>query len=168
MDAPPELRFVTESPQLRGYLLALTGDDHLTDDLLQECFLVVRRRAAEFRPEGDFAAWCRGIARNLAREAARARRRGPLGLPEDLIELLADEAPPASDLDEQLTALRACLGRLAPRARELLALRHVDGLPPRTIAQQVGWSVNAVSVALSRALTGLRGCVATRSGGGHG
>ena len=35
VDSPPELRFVTESPQLRGYLLALTGDAHLADDLLQ-------------------------------------------------------------------------------------------------------------------------------------
>ncbi|HAT10943.1 MAG TPA: hypothetical protein DCS97_10200 [Planctomycetes bacterium] len=157
---PPEFRFVTESPQLRGYLLALTGDAHLADDLLQECFLIVRRRAAEFRPDGDFAAWCRGICRNLAREAARARRRGPLGLPEDVVELLAEEAPPPSDADAQLVAVRSCLQRLAPRARELLALRHVDGLPPRDIAARVGWSVNAVSVAVTRALASLRGCVA--------
>ncbi|MBN8527358.1 MAG: sigma-70 family RNA polymerase sigma factor [Planctomycetes bacterium] len=167
MDTPPELRFVTESPQLRGYLLALTGDAHLADDLLQECFLIVRRRAAEFRPEGDFGAWCRGIARNLAREAARARRRGPLGLPEDVVELLADAAPPPSDADQQLEAIRACLQRLSPRARELLSLRHVDGLPPRDIATRVGWSVNAVSVAITRALGSLRGCVAAQ-GDAHG
>ncbi len=167
MDSPPELRFVTESPQLRGYLLALTGDAHLADDLLQECFLIVRRRAAEFRADGDFGAWCRGIARNLAREAARARRRGPLGLPEDVVEMLADEAPPPAELDGQLDAVRACLARLSPRARELLALRHVDRLPPRDIAGRVGWSVNAVSVALTRALGSLRTCVATQAGGPH-
>ncbi len=164
MGTPPELRFVTESPQLRGYLLALTGDPHLADDLLQECFLVVRRRSAEFRPDGDFAAWCRGICRNLAREAARARRRGPLGLPEDVVELLADAAPPPSETEIQLAAVQRCLTQLSPRARELLALRHIDGLPPRDIATRVGWSINAVSVAISRALACLRGCVAAQEG----
>ena len=40
--------------------------------------------------------------------------------------------------------------------------RFVEGSPPRAIAAAIGWTANAVSVALVRALAALRSCVELR------
>jgi RNA polymerase sigma-70 factor (ECF subfamily) len=154
----PQALFLSEAPRLRGYLFGLVGDHHLADDLLQEVFLVVGRGG--FDPSRDFGAWCRGIARNLAREAGRRRR--AQALPADVVELLAEAAPPPAEFDRRLEAIRACLTTLAPRARQVLEARFVEGSPPRAIAAAIGWTANAVSVALVRALAALRACVELR------
>jgi RNA polymerase sigma-70 factor (ECF subfamily) len=157
---PLQLRFLAEAPRLRGYLYALAGDHHLADDLLQEVFLAIG--TGGFDPaQGDFSAWCRGIARNKVREAARARRNSQ-GLPADVLELLADAAPAPAEYDLRLEAVRTCLPSLAPRARQVLEARFVEGSRPQAIAAAIGWTANAVSVALSRALAALKTCVEGR------
>ena len=55
--------FVARRAELLGYLRAIAPPD-LVEDAFQEAFLVVHRRLADFRSDGDFPAWVRGIARN--------------------------------------------------------------------------------------------------------
>ena len=63
------------------------------------------------------------------------------------------------DFQRKTTALQACLGHLAPRAREMMHLRYHAAQMPEQIASKVGWTVNAVRVALTRARELLRGCM---------
>ena len=56
-------------------------------------------------------------------------------------------------------ALAGCVAKLAEAARRAVVLRYSENLGPTEIAQRMGWSVNALNVALSRARTALRRCV---------
>lgn len=47
--------FVTYAPQLRAYALALAGDFAAADDVVQEAFLAVTAKAAEFQPGPIFS-----------------------------------------------------------------------------------------------------------------
>lgn len=63
---------------LRAYIRSLGALEVWVDDLAQEAFLVAYRRQADFRAEGDYAKWLRGIAGNLVmnerrKEARRSR-----------------------------------------------------------------------------------------------
>lgn len=163
-------RFLVEAPALRGYAIGMCSDQALADDAVQECFLVVQAKAADFREGSDFAAWTRAILRRKVLELLRQRRRAH-GIPAEVAEVLAEDAPTAGAWEDERRALAACLPRLAPAARRLVELRYLDGLMPEAIAARVAWSANAVNVALSRARSALRQCIQTalaQGGPSHG
>ena len=156
------LLFLRHADAIRGYITGLAGGDlALADDVFQEVFLVASRRAADFRMNGDFSAWARGIARLKLLEALRQRSRGT-AFAEDVVDLLAAEAPADDDWHLHQRALRDCLVHLAPRARELTELRYLEQLAPSAIAERVKWTVNAVNVALTRVRRQLRECADRR------
>ena len=51
---------------------------------------------------------------------------------------------------------------LAPKAREAVELRYQQSHRPPEIASRLGWTVESVHVALSRARVFLRDCVTQR------
>ncbi len=158
------LLFLRHAQAIRGFIVCLAaGDQGLADDVFQEVFLVVSRRAQDFRPDGDFTAWVRGIARNKLLAVLRQRSRG-FAFSQEVQELLAAEAPADDEWDRHHKALNTCLESLAPRARELATLRYAEGLVPTAIAEQVSWTVNAVNVTLSRVRRQLRECCERRLG----
>jgi RNA polymerase sigma-70 factor (ECF subfamily) len=63
---------------------------------------------------------------------------------------------------EEVSVLKGCLLKLAPRARELIWARYHRQRMPEDIAEEIGWTANAVRVALSRARTLLRDCLTSR------
>ena len=76
------------------------------------------------------------------------------------MELLHGETPAApEDLERRTGALKACIGKLPPKAAELIRRRYHLGQLPEDIAPAVGWTPNSVRVALSRARQTLRECV---------
>lgn len=157
-------QFLRHGGVLRGFILALLSDRDRAEDVFQETFLTVTRKAAEFQPGTNFLAWARSIARLKVLEACRAARGGPAMLGHDAMEALIAAAPEADDEWEgRREALASCLGQLAPRAREILELRYCDDhLAPPEIAARVRWTVNAVNVALSRARKFLQECTRRR------
>lgn len=155
--------FVAHQTSVKAFILSLRPDFTEAADILQETFLTVTRKAAEFREGSNFTAWAFAIARFKVLEAGRARRR-ETDLSEEVLDALAAAAPPPSFFDRRLPALRDCLRRLAPRAREIVRLRYHAGHGPEEIARRVSWSANAVNVALSRARSALRSCVDRAAG----
>lgn len=156
--------FVQHQAALKGFILSLRPDFDEAQDILQETFLTVTRKAAEFRPGSNFIAWSFTIARFKVLESARARRR-ETELSVEVLDTLAAEAPAESAPEAHLFALRACLDRLAPRAREVVRLRYHEEQAPGAIAARLAWSVNAVHVALARARMALRQCVQKQARG---
>lgn len=162
LQPPIETLFLRHAVSLRGYLLGLLADRAAADDVFQEVFLTVVRRGGDFRRDGDFPAWARGIARNKVREYYRQRKRA-FPFDEQLLELLAEAAEQVqestSQLDRQRDALSRCLDRLAPRARQIVDLRYAEKpLSPPEIAERLAWTTSAVHVALSKARAFLRDC----------
>jgi RNA polymerase sigma factor (sigma-70 family) len=159
MDAPrrsetssPTFASVAEAflDDVFGYLLYLTKDRPLAEDLTGETFETAFRRWRKFDPRrGTPRAWLLAIARSTAldwfRADARRRRR----------EERATELPRAEDHDfgEGFSpALDAALRELTAGEREVVALRVVLELDGDETARLLGLSSTAVSTRLHRAL----------------
>jgi RNA polymerase sigma-70 factor, ECF subfamily len=60
---------------VRAVVLAVSGDWHAVDDMVQESFLRAYRKLATLREPALFGQWISGIARRVAREHRRSQRR---------------------------------------------------------------------------------------------
>jgi RNA polymerase sigma-70 factor (ECF subfamily) len=135
-----------------GYLLYLTKNWALAEDLTGETFETALRRWRKFDPRrGTPRAWLLAIARSTAldsfRAEARRRRR----------EERAEEREPRGGGDQSFgeglsPELEEGLQALAAGEREVIALRVVLELDGEETARLLGISTTAVSTRLHRAL----------------
>ena len=153
--------FVKHQLGLRAFILSLEPNFTDAEDLLQEVFLVVTRKANEFQEGTNFFAWACTIARFKLLELLRRRARSQ-ALSEEVIEVLCAVEPEAQFDDSRLAILQHCLEQLAPKARQMMFLRYYGEHSPSQIARLVSWTPNAVRVALSRARTVLQECLERR------
>jgi RNA polymerase sigma-70 factor (ECF subfamily) len=140
-------------------------DRNRAEDVFQEVFLTVTRKADDYQGGTNFLAWARSIARLKALEAFRSRKGTPASLDPEALDavLAAAEEEAEDDWEGRREALAKCLDQLAPRAREIVELRYSEEhLAPPAIADRLRWSVNAVHVALSRARKFLQECTRRR------
>lgn len=147
---------------LLSFLLGILGNIHDARDALQETNLVLLRKMSEFEVGTNFGAWSRSCARFVALSQLRDRKRDPHVFDDQVFELLADEAPPARDPDEMLTALRGCLSELPPGQLELIQHRYHSQTPLRTLATKMGKSEDALKMMLLRTRKWLRTCIRTK------
>ncbi|MBA4387136.1 MAG: RNA polymerase subunit sigma-24 [Verrucomicrobia bacterium] len=151
--------FVKNISQIRGFIFGLVPDFAAAEDVLQEVFLVITRRADTFEIETNFMGWAYGIARLKAKEFIRREKQLPDLLSEEAMDALAEVGPEdETGWDVRRQALADCLKAVAPKAREVMELRYVQGLLPGQIAKEVSWSMGAVNVQLSRVRKYLREC----------
>lgn len=132
-----------------GYLLYLTRDRTLADDLAGATFEKALRSWSRFDPRrGSARAWLLGIARTTALDWFRAEER----------RRRREQAAAESELHEEgfleglSPALERALAELNAGDREIVALRIVLELDGEQAAGVLGISPTAVSTRLSRAL----------------
>lgn len=150
--------FLQYQAAVRGFVLSMIPDFSLADDVVQETFLTVTKKAAAFEIGTSFAAWVKTIARFKALEAIRARKFETLS--EEVLEALAAEPHEfLESTDERIGLLRGCIDQLAPQARRSIDYRYRNEHMPPQIAGLMGCTVQSVNVTLSRARAFLRDCV---------
>jgi RNA polymerase sigma-70 factor (ECF subfamily) len=144
-------------------------------DLIQDTFLEVHRTFAAFRgsTEGEFVGWLRQILAShlamLVRRYYGSQRRDirlerQLALELDESSRVLDEAlaaphtsPSRQAARRELAVLLAqALEGLPPDYREVLILRHLEGLGFAEVARRMGRSTDSVQKLWSRALPRLR------------
>jgi len=137
---------------LVGYLTGIVHDAERARDLCQEAFIRVYRHAGAYRPSSRFTTWLYHIARNLARDELRARKRRPtLAFPEQGLDATpARSRNVAKDVERRELVLGA-LAQLSPRDRQLVVLRDLEGLSYEEIAEQLGTRLGTVKSGLNRA-----------------
>ncbi|QTN33860.1 hypothetical protein HZ994_16585 [Akkermansiaceae bacterium] len=81
--------FIEHSDLIRGFIRSLLADRTQADDVLQETFLTITRKAGAFEPGTSFPKWACAIARYKVMEAMRAVKRGGVLLSEEVIEAKA-------------------------------------------------------------------------------
>ena len=142
-----------QGPRLMAFALRMTGGDRaLSEDIVQETFLRLWRKAGDWDVDGpaQLSTWLGRVAANLAVDARRrAARQAPLDAAGDV----ADAAPSAlAGLigAERRTGLDAALARLPERQRQAVVLRHVEGYSNPDIAAMLGCGVEAVESLTAR------------------
>lgn len=153
--ASPSFAAVAEAclDDVFGYLLYLTRNRALAEDLTGETFETAMRRWRRFDPSrGTPQAWLLAIARSTAldwfRTDTRRRRREERVAAEHAREEAADAA-----LGEGFSpALEEGLRTLSTGEREVVALRVVLELDSAETARLLGITATAVSTRLQRAL----------------
>lgn len=148
--------FLENQAGLYGYVLSIVRDFSLAQDIVQDTFLVVTRKAAQFDPKTNFVAWVYTIARYEALAAMRRLARPALA--EETLQLLFAQQEPGTP-EHLIATVRSCMQKLTPNVQRMLSLRYEDALKPAEIARLLGWTSNAVSVAICRARIELRKCV---------
>ncbi len=147
----------------------LLGSAEDAQDCLQETFL----SALEVSRREQVRNWP-GLLRHLATARALDRlrqrlREGKRESEADVTTLAQDDANPAHILEasELAARLRATLSRLPTRQAEVFALRFVENMSNREIAQTLDLKENAVGVLLHEARARLRALLNTTAPGGE-
>jgi putative glutamine amidotransferase len=135
-----------ERERLTRRLERMVGSRELAEDLGQEAFVRLWRRAPDELSARDHRALLNRTASNLAIDELRRRRRRPT-VDLDSIELGVTGA----DFDVDVLAAREALGRLTPHERMLLLLRFEAGLSHREIGTLIDRSAEAARKRVERA-----------------
>ncbi len=142
------------------FLVRLTGNYHLAEDLLQETFMRVYRGRDAYQPSGKFRAWLFTIARRLVVDHYRRERIVWEQEPE-AIEA-AGHAEHRVETHELLERVERALKKLSPAQREIIVLSRFAGMGADEIASVTGSTAGTVRVALHRALRLLRALIDPR------
>lgn len=131
----------------------------VAEDLTQDVFLKVWRRAATFEPRATVAAWLYRTATRACIDYRRRQRfRRVLSLWSAATQDLADKSlgPSAEpEQHEQMTIVRQAIAKLPPRQRAALVLRHYHEFSYAEIAAVLELSNSSVESLLFRARRGL-------------
>lgn len=138
------------------YLLQLSRDRALSEDLVQEVFFRVLKYAASYDPSFAFRVWLYRMARNAYFDSLHKRR---ADIPtDDMHEIRSPEPMPEEILTrKQDTAfLREALEKMPEEKREILVLSRFHGLRYEDIALILKCEIGTVKVRVYRALRELR------------
>jgi RNA polymerase sigma-70 factor (ECF subfamily) len=141
--------------------MAILRDRDAASDAVQDGFVNIARRAAQYDPErGAAEAWLGSVIRHAALDIARRRGRE---IPTD--DATLGDAPVAAEQLEALAAaedgarLRACLARLAEKNRQGIVLAFVHGLSHPQIAAKLDLPLGTVKAWIRRGLHSLKECL---------
>ena len=122
-----------ETP-IYNYILRLTGEKALAEDLVQEVFLRVFQGLPRFSSRSKFTTWLFQVTKNRVLDELRARERRPLS------SVCIDDVPPLEAIDqpvervETIDALWRAIEDLNVDLKMALLLRDVVGLSYNEIA----------------------------------
>src|SRR5579871_5883381 len=145
------------------YLLQLTPDYGLAEEILQDTLVAVWKSASRFEGRSSVQTWLIGIARRQAHNTLRQRKL-PLADETELAELVSNEPEPESSTlatlacDELTDAFR----QLTPLHREVLALIFVQEFSYQETASILDVPVGTVKSRLSNARRALRALLDAR------
>jgi RNA polymerase sigma-70 factor (ECF subfamily) len=132
-----------------GYVAGLLRDRSAAEEVTAQAFEKAWRRRRQLDPSrGSPRAWLFGIARNAALDELRRRSRTA-----ELRDVAGDD--PTESTAER-AALRAALGSLGGRERELVALKFFAGLSNAEIAELLGTTETNAGTKLHRVMEKLR------------
>ena len=137
------------------YVLSLSGDMHIAEEITQETFFKAMKSLGQFRGESSLKSWLCAIARNLWISENRRKEARPI----DAAAILADPAAgPEEFILQQSEGMRIhrLLHDLDEPYREVFTLRTLGQLSFRDIGELFGKSQNWACVVYSRARAKIR------------
>lgn len=148
------------SAKLFGVVLRIVNQREVAEETLQECYVAVWERAADFDPmRGPALGWLVAIARNSAIDRLRRQASRPEGrrAPEEM--LLTMPAGERTERSAEWRDLQRCLGELDEQPRRAVMLAHLYGLTRDELAVKLAVPVGTVKSWIRRSLERLKACL---------
>jgi RNA polymerase sigma-70 factor (ECF subfamily) len=125
------------------------------EDVVQEVFVAVWRRAASFRPDrGDPAGWLYTITRNKLVDLWRRQGDTAAGL--DTVEALSEPAEPAQVRGDLRLTMHQALARVDPEQRRAIEMAYFGGFTYEETAQRLDLPVGTLKSRIRSGLKSLR------------
>jgi RNA polymerase sigma-70 factor, ECF subfamily len=135
----------------------MLGDADAAKDMAQESFIAAYNALGDFKFNSRFSSWLYRIVVNKCRDHFRATKETvPV---DEICEYIAgpDHTPEqAASCRQTGDAVQQALNGLPPDYREVIILKHIEGLDYREIAESLGVSVSALKVRAHRGREMLR------------
>jgi RNA polymerase sigma-70 factor (ECF subfamily) len=144
--------------RIYAYVLTMTRNATLAEDMVQETFLRLHRALERLDPQRDPTGWVITVAANTVRDHWRSRAHKAQGRAVDFDDLWDEPPDPAGDpsrlLERDRTGedIREVLETLSPADREVILLRDFEELETREIAEALSLTPEAVRQRHSRAV----------------
>lgn len=154
--------YEASSAKLFGVCLRILSDREESEDVLQEVYLTIWRRADRFDAgRASVMTWISTIARNRAIDRLRAR--GPLAYADQIDEVeIEDGAPRAEALleaSQDSAALNRCLSELDERTASVIRTAFYEGVTYEALAKRLNTPLGTVKSWIRRGLLKLKGCL---------
>jgi RNA polymerase sigma-70 factor, ECF subfamily len=161
--------YTRHSLRIYRFVLRLTKDPALAEDLVSDVFLDIWRQADGFKAKSQVATWLLAIARNKALSALRRCSETPLD--DQMAAAIVDPADDAETIvnnEDRSLLIRKCLSQLSAEHREVLDLvyyheKSVDeaaeivGAPANTVKTRMFYARKRMEKLLTMAGVGLNG-----------
>ncbi|GHA75340.1 hypothetical protein GCM10007067_10570 [Lysobacter bugurensis] len=151
------------SSKLFGVCLRVLPDRAEAEDVLQEVYATVWRKAEQFdAARASAITWLAMIARNKAIDRLRSVPTAARAAPVELAEAVPD--PSASPLDgaessDENARLARCMDRLDGPRRDLVRTAFFEGVTYEELAARIGSPLGTVKSWIRRSLLQLRACL---------
>jgi RNA polymerase sigma-70 factor (ECF subfamily) len=151
------------SAKLFGVALRILGTQAEAEDVLQEVYVTVWRKAADFDPNrASPMTWLIAIARNRSIDRLRATRQSRRMEPIEQAVEIADDAMPADSALENAqdyAKLHGCLDGLETRERDALRGAFFDGNTYEDLAARMKVPLGTMKSWIRRAMIKLKSCL---------
>jgi len=137
--------YARHNVRIYRFVLRLTNDSSLAEDLVSEVFVDVWRGAEGFKAKSRVSTWMLAIARHKALSALRCRSDELLD--EDAATAIADPADDAettANNRDRRAIVQQCLSQLSALHREVLDLVYYHEKSVDEVAEIVGAPINTV------------------------
>jgi RNA polymerase sigma factor (sigma-70 family) len=149
--------------KLFGVCLRILHDQAEAEDVLQEVYLTVWRKAGDFdAARASPMSWLIAIARNRAIDRLRASRQSRRMAPIDAAADVTVDAPAADsalEAGEENARLQRCLGTLADHERAALRGAFFDGNTYEELAARMSVPLGTMKSWIRRAMIKLKACL---------
>jgi len=142
------------SGRVMAVALKLLGDRAEAEDVVQETFLELWRRAADYDPSrASPATWAVMVGRSRALDRLRARSSAARVATAQAAEpVSADPAPQPVEVREEQERVRSALSTLPPEQREVIELAYFEGLVQTEIAARTGQPLGTIKTRVRLAM----------------
>ena len=155
--------YLRHQRSIYAFIARLVQNYDESEDLLQKTGLILWRKFDQFEPGTDFLAWARQIAKFEVQDYLKAKRRHKVCFSSETIEALAEDGErDALSSDLRHDALTKCLAELRTADRVLVARCYAKGASIRSVAENLGRSIDGAYQSLRRIRHALLQCIERR------